>query len=142
MVSKKLLRHRRERGFSLVELMVVITIIGLLASIVGANVYWYLKEAKVSTAKTQMLQIEQAIDSFRTIKSRLPDSLDELIGDDTPWGDRPIPQDPWGGEYMYQKESRKNYTLVSLGADGLEGGEGEEADIDRESLRKNDTEEQ
>lgn len=127
--------NRRRAGFSLVELMVVITIIGLLASIVGANVYWYLQEAEQQTTKSQMIELEKAIEGYRLAKRRLPDSLEELRGADTPWGDQPIPKDAWGNDFVYEKLGRKEFTLVSYGADGIQGGMDEEADITRDDLR-------
>lgn len=130
---------RRRAGFSLVELMVVITIIGLLAGIVGSSVFFFLKRAERQTAKTQMIELEKAIDAYRLDKRRLPDTLEDLRGPDLPWGDNPIPKDPWGGEYVYEKLDRKNFNLICYGADGIQGGtEPDEQDITREDLRKAD----
>ena len=75
-------RRSRTHGFTLIELMVVIVILGLLVGIVGPNVMRYLVKGRRSTAKTQMAQFEQAIDSFRLDKRRLPDSLADLVSAD------------------------------------------------------------
>jgi general secretion pathway protein G len=130
--------HRNQRGFSLIELMVVITIIGLLGGIVGVNVYKYMKTATISTTKTQIIQIENAIETFRSMKRRLPDSLDELVGDeeDAFLKSEDLPTDAWGNEFVYEKMGSRTYNLYSLGADAVEGGESEDADIDRKSAHR------
>ncbi len=135
-------RTSRERGFSLIELMVVITIIGLLSGIVGVNVYQYMKTATISTTKSQIIIIENAIEAFRTTNRRLPDSLDELIGneDESFLNSEELPTDAWNEEFIYEKTGSRTYNLISLGADMAEGGDGEDADIDRKAAhRKNDS---
>ena len=131
---------RRRNGFSLIELMVVITIIGLLTSIVGVNVWKHMKRANVESTKTQMKAIEGAVNTFRLAHKRLPETLDELVGEDGDLDSDTVPQDAWGNEFQYEPQGSKDYILVSLGADGVEGGEDEDADIDRESLRRRDDE--
>ena len=129
---------RRQKGFSLIELMVVITIIGLLGGIVGVNVYKYMKTATIQTTKTQIITIENAIEGFRAEKRRLPDSLDELIGDEEEayLKTDELPTDAWGNEFIYEKTGTRTYNLYSLGADGVEGGEGEDEDIDRKAAHR------
>lgn len=129
-------RTRRQSGFSLIELMVVITIIGLLGGIVGVNVYRYMKTATINTTKSQMRNIEGAINQFRMEKRRLPDSLDELVGEDGLLDSETVPTDAWNNEFYYEPQGSKDFELISWGADGVEGGEGEEADITRDDLRK------
>lgn len=135
-------RTRRQRGFSLIELMVVITIIGLLGGIVGVNVYRYMKTATINTTKTQMRNIEGAINQFRMEKRRLPDSLDELVGEDGLLDSETVPTDAWNNEFYYEPQGSKEFELISWGADGVEGGEGEDADITRDDLRKRDDEDE
>ena len=138
-------RTSREGGFSLIELMVVITIIGLLSGIVGVNVYQYMKTATISTTKTQIIEIENAIETFRSMKRRLPDSLDELVGDEETsfLNSEELPTDAWSEEFIYEKTGSRTYNLISLGADKAEGGDGEDADIDRKAAhRKNDERDQ
>ncbi len=132
---------RRQRGFSLIELMVVITIIGLLGGIVGVNVYKYMKTATIQTTKSQIITIEEAIEHFRLDTRRLPDSLDELVGDeeDSYLKTDQLPTDAWDNEFIYEKTGSRTYNLYSLGADGIEGGEGEDEDIDRKSARSKGT---
>jgi general secretion pathway protein G len=132
------IRHVASRGFTLIELMVVIVILGLLAGLVVPNVQRSLRKAKIQTAKTTMIRIEGAIDQFRVEKNRLPDSLEELVGEDGILGSE-LPKDPWGGDYQYVKIDRKKFDIICLGADGQEGGEDDEdRDIHREDMRKAD----
>ena len=124
-------------GFTLIELMVVIVILGLLVGIVGPNVYRRLEEARVDTTKAQMTQIEQTISMYHASKRRLPEALEE-IKDEMQGG--VIPQDGWGNDFVYRKISKKDFELISLGADGEEGGADDfDQDITREDLRKRKT---
>ena len=136
-------RRSRTHGFTLIELMVVIVILGLLVGIVGPNVMRYLVKGRRSTAKTQMAQFEQAIDSFRLDKRRLPDSLADLVSADGSGylPGKEVPKDPWGNEYRYERLDKKNFDIVCLGGDGQEGGDDlEDRDIRREDIRKDDEE--
>jgi len=131
--------HRRRRpaaGFTLIEIMVVIAIIGLLATIVAPNVMNRLREAKVTTTKAKMSNgVKPAIEDFRRHYSKLPDSLDLLLEpSEKNFGDPYIENeedlnDAWGNRFQYQKLSSTKYDLISLGADGLEGGENDDADL-------------
>lgn len=137
-------QRRRRNGFTLIELMVVIVILGLLAGLVVPNVGRYLAEAKVGIAKSQMAVFEREVENFKRAKNRLPDSLNELIDSDGN-GFLPgteIPKDPWGGEYQYSKTDRRKFEIVCLGADGQEGGEAEEdKDITLADVHKTSSEE-
>jgi general secretion pathway protein G len=124
---------RRDRGFTLTELMVVIVILGLLVGIVGPNIAKRLEQGRVATAKAQMAQIEQAIETFRMTNRRLPDSLDD-IKDELQSGE--VPVDPWDHEYVYNKVDKKKFELTSYGADSEPGGEGFDEDITLETLRR------
>ena len=129
-------RRPAESGFSLIELMVVITIIGLLAGIVGVNVVSYMKRASIGTTKATMIKIENEIKSFRVVHRRLPDALEDLLGEDGFLEGDEVPIDAWGNPFIYEKQGNLDYILMSLGADGVEGGEGEAADIDRAEAHK------
>jgi len=135
-------RATRQHGFSLIELMVVITIIGLLGGIVGVNVYRYMKKATIESTKSQMRNIEAAINAYRLENRRLPETLDELVGEDGLLDAEEVPRDAWDNEFFYEPQGSKEYELISLGADGVEGGEGEDADIDRAALRQRNSEEE
>jgi len=140
------MERRKNQGFTLIELMVVITILGLLASIAAVNVMGFLKKAKIETTKEKMRNIQMAVKSFRLNKNRIPDSLTDLCG---PEGDEDRyleseepPRDGWGNEFMYGAKDKRTFELVSYGADGVEGGVGEDKDITLADLNKPDDEDE
>jgi general secretion pathway protein G len=140
----KLLRNMR--GMTLIEIMVVITILGLIATVVTVNVLDRLDEAKVSTAKTQIKGLEEALDQYRRDNGFYPTTeqgLQALIEKPTT-GRSPVhypakgylkggkvPKDPWNGEYKYYNPGIQGheFEICSLGRDGQEGGEGIDADV-------------
>ncbi len=137
-------RNRRTKGFTLIELMVVILIISMLAGFVAPNVLKRMGKAKTDLAKPRMAIIENAIKSFEFDCGRLPDEsqggLEELLAApadmEGKWNGPYIKKsqllDPWGNEYIYVSEGQINigsFDLICYGADGQEGGEGENADI-------------
>ena len=119
---------RRTRGFTLIELMVVIVILGLLMSVVVPNLFGQLTSATKDTARSQMHAIGGAIDYFVLERRALPKSLDELT-QPSPKSNAPflrsIPKDPWGGEYEYRIVSaeRREYTLTTAADDRVVGTE-------------------
>lgn len=131
-------KQRKMLGFTLVELMIVIVILGLLASLVAPQMFSRVDSAQVRTAETQMRMIETAINTFRLDVGYFPENLEELResdrrGWDGPYFPREIPMDPWGNPYVYERTDEGNdrgFTLTSLGRDGQEGGEGIDADIE------------
>ena len=127
--------HRRsERGFSLIELIVVLVILGLLAAVVGPRVYDKLAKGKDQIAKIQIKEIEGAIQLYSFDMGRNPDTaegLESLVrnpgGFDSwkgPYLAKALPADPWGRPYVYRSPGvHGDYDLFSLGADGTEGNE-------------------
>lgn len=121
-------QHRRRRGMTLIEIMVVITILGLIMAAVGVSVIPKLEEAKQDTARLDIKNIQSALKLYYTKKGKYPDTgtgLRALV--ETQNLDK-IPLDPWGHEYVYMNEGGKP-VLISYGADGTQGGEGSDADI-------------
>lgn len=127
-------------AFTLVELMVVIVIIGLLASIVAVNVVPFITKAKVKAAQTQIKTLHKAVKFYKIDTGQYPDSLEDLVEQPpgvTGWnkdgyldGVADIPLDPWNYPYEYDYPGEYGvYDIFSLGADGKEGGEDEEADL-------------
>lgn len=134
-------QRRGEDGYTLVEILVVITIIGLIVALVGPRVLNYLGESKVKTAKIQIQSFSSALDLFYLDTGRYPSSsegLNALVqrGGSTATWNGPylkgagVPNDPWGKPYVYRAPAeRAPYEIVSHGSDGQEGGTGTAADI-------------
>ena len=130
----------KRRGFTLIELMIVIIIIGLLAGLVGPKLFGKLTQAKQKAAKAQIELFGTALDAFRldvwrypTTEEGLkalrekPSGVEEWKG---PYLPKDIPLDPWGRPYLYKcPGDHGEYDLLSYGLDGVEGGEGENQDI-------------
>lgn len=124
-------------GFSLAELMVVIVIIGLLATLVVPNVISRLFTSQVGKAKADITAIVQAIDNYVVDNGGVfPDGLEALVTPDENGntylkGER-VPRDPWKHEYLYEPPTAGQPTprVYTLGADGVPGGEGKDKDFD------------
>ena len=125
------MQGRNEEGFTLVELMVVIVIIGLLATVVVINVMPAQDTARVKKAEADIALLEQAAEMYRLNKLNYPTTeagLQALVSEGFV---KRLPEDPWGGAYQYAAPGREGraFDVFSLGADGREGGEGDDADI-------------
>lgn len=137
-------RPRTAGGFSLVEIMIVIVIIGLLAGVVTVNVRSYLVKAKQTTARQEIATIIGALDSFYMAFDRYPtndEGLEVLTRPSAAFpeglleGRSGVPSDPWGRPYQYNCPGiSRPYEVVSFGADGREGGQGADADVSSEDL--------
>ena len=134
-------RTRLQRGFTLVEMLVVITIIALIMSLVGPRVLNYLSESKVKAAKIQIQSFTSALDLMYLDTGRYPSSAEGLESLVKPANSMPgwngpylkggnVPNDPWGKPYVYRSPAERSaYEIVSFGSDGQEGGTGTAADI-------------
>ncbi len=131
--------HSRQWGFSLVELLVVMVIMGLLASLVGPAMFGRVDSSKVRTATAQLQLLSTAITAYRLDTGRLPERLEQLVsfsdvrGWSGPYLQRELPLDPWGNNYEYKLDSARaatGFLLISYGADGKVGGEGIDADVE------------
>ena len=139
--------HRRERGFTLIEIMAVVVIMAMLMAVVGVNVKNQMDKARVNTAKAQITKLEQQLEFYRMDNGRYPTTaqgLDALLN--KPSGN-PEPRnyppggylrksdeilDPWGEPFQFESPGTRNqhaFDLWSLGADGQDGGEGIDAEI-------------
>ena len=126
--------RRAARGFSLAELMVVIVILGLLATLVAQNVVPMLFKANVTVVKSDVNAISQAIDNYLINNgNRAPDNLEVLVTPDENGHTylKSLPLDPWKNPYVYEPPvGTRPYRVICYGRDGQPGGEGEDADID------------
>jgi len=120
-----------ESGFTLVELMVVIVIIGLLATVVIINVLPATDKAAITKAKADVATLEQGVEMFRLNKLRYPNGSEGLQALTSEGYVKRLPKDPWGNAYVYAAPGRdgRKFEIYSFGADGREGGEGQDADI-------------
>jgi general secretion pathway protein G len=137
--------HGSEAGFTLVEMLVVIAIIGLIMGLIGPRVLNYLSESKVKAAKIQIQSFGSALDLFYLDAGRFPSTSEGLAAlvRQTPgvaaWNGPylkggTVPNDPWNHGYVYRSPGERGpYDIVSFGSDGQEGGSGTAADISLES---------
>lgn len=130
-------RKQRNRGFTLIEILIVMAIIAMLAALVGPALFRGFGDSQRKVAQTQMAALAQSLDSYRLDVGRYPRELDGLLENDTgrdvwngPYLARAdaIPKDPWDNDYVYTPEG-DDFELLSYGADGVEGGEGDDEDI-------------
>jgi general secretion pathway protein G len=136
-------RTRKSAGFTLVELLIVMVILGLLSALVGPRLFGHLGSSKTKAARTQIELLGAALDMYRLDMGRYPateegiNALSQKPADEAraanwrgPYLKKRVEKDPWGNAYVYAFPGQHGeYDLVSLGADGQPGGEGEDADV-------------
>lgn len=137
-------QQRKYSGFTLIEMLVVLVIIGLLAGLVGPKLFTKVDSSKIQTAQTQVKMFKGALETLRLDIGRFPTQeeglamLSETPKDEKlkakwkgPYLDEVLPQDPWGNPYQYSTPGSNGqpFALYSFGADGKKGGEGNDEDI-------------
>jgi len=135
------MKRKKEQGFTLIELLIVMIILGLLAALVGPRMFGKAEKARQKASKDQISLFETAIDTYRLDVGKFPTTEQGFqalrvrpagVGDrwDGPYLKKDIPLDPWGNPYSYKYPGEHgDYDIVSMGADGKPGGDGEDADI-------------
>lgn len=131
----------RSRGFTLIEIMVVVVILGILGALIVPNIIGRPDEARVTAAKSDIQAVSNALELYRLDNGHYPSTdqgLEALVNEPSGYPEprnwdpegylKNVPVDPWGEPYMYINEGR-NYDIYSFGADRKEGGEGVDADI-------------
>ncbi len=134
MCCKRRADRHRDSGFSFIEIMVVVVIIGLLAGAVAIKVSDYVDKARLNRAKSDIATIVNAIESYYADQGSYPSNEDGLEV-------LPVKKtnDPWGRPYQYNQPGRSEpYEVICYGADGREGGQGADADVTSETLEKED----
>jgi general secretion pathway protein G len=136
----------RARGMTLIEILVVLVLIGIVLGIVGGNFIGKGEKAKADAAKIEISQIAQTLDLYKLEIGRYPttaEGLQALISapagvanwNGPDWKRSTVPKDPWGNEYKYVSPGQDApYEIISLGADGKEGGEGPNKDLSSKDL--------
>lgn len=136
---------RKQEGFTLIEIMVVIIVLGALAALVAPNVFKHVGASRVTTARSQVEMLGSALDAYRLDNDVYPTTeqglgaLRAAPGQEPrprdwrgPYLKKDVPADPWGRPYVYRSPGTQGgdgYELLSLGRDGREGGDGEDADV-------------
>jgi general secretion pathway protein G len=139
--TRAAVRPRRGAGFTLLELLVVMVIIGLLAGFVAPRYFSQVGKSQVKAAKAQVDALDKALEAMRLDLGRLPTTEEGLALLNTappndpnwsgPYLKKEVPKDPWGRPYVYVQPGTHNndFDLFSYGKDGQPGGSGEDADI-------------
>jgi len=133
------MKKMSEKGFTMIELLVVLVILGLLAGLVGPQFFGKVDSSKVRTAETQVKMLKMALQTYRLDVGSYPAAISDLQKAPAsvanywqgPYLDENLPLDPWNNDYQYRLDSnaQQGFYLYSLGADGAEGGEELNAEI-------------
>lgn len=137
-MTNNMSKRQAQSGFSLVEIIVVLAIIGGIMTLLAPRIFSNKQKANQRTAKIQLAKVANSVNEFYADCNQLPESLDNLLDDPgadicESWGPDAYAKrkeliDPWKGDIVFEKTG-SGFTLKSLGADGVEGGEGYDADV-------------
>ena len=137
--DKRTAREALRQGFTLIEILVVVAIIGMLGAVAVPAYMSYLKDARIETTRALIKNVELAAQSYNMKHGKYPDSLDVLkepkAEDDDPWLDGDT-VDPWGNDLIYEKQGKKRPKITSYGPDGEEGGGDDITNLDDKKSKK------
>jgi general secretion pathway protein G len=139
-MEKNKKNRKKEHGFTLIEMLIVMVILGLLAALVGPRMFGKVGKSKQKAAKAQISLFETALDTYRLDVGKYPttemglqalrDKPEDVERWDGPYLPKEVPLDPWGRPYEYRcPGDHGEFDILSFGADGSPGGEKEDADI-------------
>ncbi|MCM8531619.1 MAG: type II secretion system major pseudopilin GspG [Lentisphaeraceae bacterium] len=133
---KKLNKRIKRRNFSLLEVIIAISILALVAALAVPNFLGQAEEAKANAAKVEMNTLKQSVTNFKLDTGKFPTSLEDLVSNSQGlknWKQylEDVPKDPWGNDYRFESrpELFNKFEIISYGSDGQPGGEGTNADI-------------
>ena len=129
--------RKRKHGFTLIEVLIVMVILGLLGALVAPRMFGKVGKSRQRAAKAQISLFETALDTYRLDVGKYPATLEDLRTNpgnitkwDGPYLPKDVPMDPWGNPYEYKVPGEQgDFDIISLGLDGSPGGEGENKDI-------------
>ena len=133
---------RNSQGMTLIEIMIVLAIIAGLAAVLGGNIMEQFGKSKRSTVEVQFGEVTKALQRYSLDCGNLPQDINALVEAPSScknWGPSPyikksLLEDPWGNDIIYERNGSADFSLLSLGADGQEGGEGLDADISSDEI--------
>ena len=137
--EKRIAREALRQGFTLIEILVVVAIIGMLGAVAVPAYMSHLKDSRIATTRALISNVDVAVKAYNMKHGKYPDSL-EVLTQEQADGEDPLlegdPVDPWGNDLVYQKSGKKRPKIISFGPDGEEGTEDDITNFDEKKKKK------